>query len=266
MVNGLKRNKKIRNLILFIFTLSIITILFSFSQAKRHTITLSQLEPKSKTSLTRLNHKYYVIGYNNSNCEASYVCYLLTRKMVNNKKYSRGKLTFKRDYLLSCCYSTNTDYKKKGFDKGHLCPADDMSWSSDAMAETFYLSNVCPQNPQLNRGKWKSLEEKVRYWADENDSILIITGPIFTKDIGSIGKHQVKIPNKFYKIIIDISYPTYKAIAFIMDNSFQEKDISSYSTSIKQVEKLSHLNFFPTFDKDEFIQGLEKQDNISLWK
>jgi hypothetical protein len=51
-----------------------------------------------------------------------------------------------------------------------------------------------------------------------------------------------------------------------MDNSYQEKDISSYSTSIKQVENLTHLNFFPAFDKDELIQGLEKQNNISLWK
>jgi endonuclease G len=266
MVNGLKRNKRIRPLYIVLLSLCFIVLFLDFSKIKQRTITLSQLEPKSKTALTRLNHKYYVVGYNEDNCEASYVCYLLTRNMVNNKRYSRGKLTFRKDYLLSYSYATNNDYKKSGYDKGHMCPADDMSWSSDAMAETFYLSNVCPQDPKLNRGKWKSLEEKVRSWADKNDSILVITGPIFTKNVGSIGKNKVKIPTKFYKIIIDISYPSYKAIAFVMDNSYQEKDISSYSTSIKQVETLTHLNFFPAFDKDELIQGLEKQNNISLWK
>ena len=265
MVNGLKRNKKNILILLGVFFLCFILLSLDSNNIKQRNITFNQLEPKSNINLTRLNHKYYVIGYNKSNCEASYVCYLLTKRMVNSKKYSRGKLTFKKDYLLSYSYATNNDYKKSGFDKGHMCPANDMSWSSDAMAETFYLSNICPQDPKLNRGKWKSLEEKVRYWANQNDSILIITGPICTKNEGYISKHQIKVPNKFYKIIIDISYPTYKAIAFVMDNSYQEKDISSYSTSIKQVENLTHLNFFPDFDKDTFIQGLEKQNNISLW-
>ena len=57
------------------------------------------------------------------------------------------------------------DYTKSGYDRGHMAPAADMKWSKQAMEESFYMSNICPQNPNLNRGDWNDLEEKSRQWA-----------------------------------------------------------------------------------------------------
>ena len=39
------------------------------------------------------------------------------------------------------------DYKNSGYDRGHLCPAGDMTFNEQAMSETFYLSNMSPQEP-----------------------------------------------------------------------------------------------------------------------
>ena len=52
-----------------------------------------------------------------------------------------------------------SDYTRSGYDRGHMAPAGDMKWSETAMQESFYMSNVCPQNRNLNRGDWKDLEE-----------------------------------------------------------------------------------------------------------
>lgn len=46
------------------------------------------------------------------------------------------------------------DYTKSGYDRGHMAPAADMKWSKQAMAESFYMSNICPQVGNLNRGDW----------------------------------------------------------------------------------------------------------------
>jgi endonuclease G len=69
-----------------------------------------------------------------------------------------------------------SDYTNSGFDRGHLAPAGDMKWSETAMDESFLMSNISPQKPAFNRGIWKKLEEKIRSWAIENDSIIVVTG------------------------------------------------------------------------------------------
>lgn len=79
--------------------------------------------------------------------------------------------------------ANNSDYSRSGFDKGHMAPAADMKWSNEAMKESFYFSNVCPQHPELNRRKWKTLEDKVREWAVADSAILIICGPVTNKNL-----------------------------------------------------------------------------------
>lgn len=65
------------------------------------------------------------------------------------------------------------------FDHGHMCPAGDNKWSRKAMKETFLLTNICPQNSQLNQETWEHLESHCRWWANKFGTIYIITGPIF---------------------------------------------------------------------------------------
>lgn len=101
--------------------------------------------------------------------------------------------------------ATNEDYTRSGYDRGHMAPAGDMKWSAKAMRESFYLSNICPQKPGLNRGIWKDLEEQARLWAKENGSLLIVTGPVITDDLKRLGKNRVGIPKTFYKVICTIT-------------------------------------------------------------
>ena len=99
-----------------------------------------------------------------------------------------------------------------------MAPAGDMSWSEQAMKESFYYSNMSPQNPSFNRGIWKKTEELTRIWAVENKSLYIVTGPILKKYLPTIGPNKVSIPNYYYKAILDYTEPEIKAIAFLIPN------------------------------------------------
>ena len=112
----------------------------------------------------------------------------------------------------------NEDYTRSGYDRGHLAPAGDMKWSAKAMRESFYLSNICPQKPKLNRGIWKDLEEQCRLWALDNGSLLIVTGPVITGDMKRLGKTGLRYPKPFIRYCVIIRRKGYKGIGFLFEN------------------------------------------------
>lgn len=223
--------------------------------------------PSSSEELKLLDHKYYMVGYDTKHKQAAYVAYLLTAEMVQeNDNVSRKGVGFKKDYLLSDNYATKQDYTNSGYVRGHLCPSKDMCWSFASMKETFYMSNVSPQYQSFNDGLWKKLEGRVRQWAVENDSILVLCGPVLSSKKGEIGENRVSVCSKFYKVVVDISYPTYKMIAFIMDNTNIKGNIFRYCCNVREVEQITGLNFFPSQDANPLIDSLETLTDTKLWQ
>lgn len=236
-------------------------------QETQNQFSLSDALPSSTEKLELLDHKYYVVGYNKKHKQAAFVAYLLTAEMVNeNDNVSRKGVGFKKDYLLSDNYATKQDYTNSGYVRGHLCPSKDMCWSFASMKETFYMSNVSPQYQGFNDGLWKKLEGSVRKWAVENDSILVLCGPVLSSKKGEIGENKVSVCSKFYKIVVDISYPTYKMIAFIMDNTNIKGNIFRYCCNEREVERITGLDFFPSQDGNPLMDSLETVTDINLWR
>lgn len=236
-------------------------------QETQNRFSLSDALPSSTEKLELLDHKYYVVGYNKKHKQAAFVAYLLTAEMVNeNDNVSRKGVGFKKDYLLSDNYATKQDYTNSGYVRGHLCPSKDMCWSFASMKETFYMSNVSPQYQGFNDGLWKKLEGSVRKWAVENDSILVLCGPVLSSKKGEIGENKVSVCSKFYKIVVDISYPTYKMIAFIMDNTNIKGNIFRYCCNEREVERITGLDFFPSQDGNPLMDSLETVTDINLWR
>lgn len=156
--------------------------------------------------------------------------------------------------------SANTDdYRNSGFDRGHMAPAGDMKWSREAMDETFYMTNICPQVKSLNTGPWKKLEEKCRQWALRDSAIVVICGPIiadgFEKRIGATG---VAVPKKFFKVVLAPYLPTPKGIGFIMENSASNPGMQQTAVSIDSVEAATGLDFFHALP-DEIEDIVEAQ-------
>jgi endonuclease G len=139
-----------------------------------------------------------------------------------------------------------------------------MGWSSTVMAESFYYSNMSPQNASFNRGVWKRLEELVRTWAVENKGIYIVTGPVLTVGLQTIGENKVAVPNYYYKAILDYREPNLKAIGFIIPNKGSSEPLYHYAVTIDSVEKFTGLDLFPALP-DKLEVPLEKTLCLNCW-
>jgi endonuclease G len=127
------------------------------------------------------------------------------------------------------------DYTKSGFDQGHLSPNADHAWDADVMRQSFLMSNMSPQRPQLNRLEWEALEAATRAWTLTMGTLVIIDGPIYDTDPMTIGPDHVAVPTRFWKVVI--SPEKDQAIAFEMENGTVRKGpLDPYVVSIAQLQ------------------------------
>ena len=182
---------------------------------------------------TIVEHIAYSVSYNHLFRQANWGAYQLT-KMETIKVIDRSD-KFKPDPLIKGTDNA-IDYKGSGYDRGHLAPSADMTFSKSTMEESFYFSNMSPQNPSFNRGIWNNLEEQVRVWAKEYDSLYIVVGPILNDSLPKIGVHKVAIPKYYFKVILDNRKGHQKAIGFIMENKNSTLPIQHFAVSIYNVE------------------------------
>lgn len=200
--------------------------------------------------------------YNEVHEQASWVAYQLTQSETQG--FVERTDNFREDPMVKTGSATSADYQGSGYDRGHLAPAGDMGWSSLAMSESFYYSNMSPQVPAFNRGIWKRLEEQVRSWAVDYDTLYVVTGPVLTADLSKIGPNQVSVPRYYYKVLLDYSEPQVKGIGFVMPNMGLKLPLQNYAVSIDSVERLTGINFFPKLvDNQEEI--IEKTVCLSCW-
>ncbi|HPX59469.1 MAG TPA: DNA/RNA non-specific endonuclease [Bacteroidales bacterium] len=246
---------------------------FSFSQNinfEKDSIALLEMQPVSITQLEIpycnqedvISHTGFSLLYSNQHKQAHWVAYQLTKEKTT-KAVERGS-SFRPDPKVSTGTANNNDYKGSGYDRGHLAPAADMAWSSKSMKSSFYYSNISPQVPDFNRGIWKKLEALIRTWATDNDTIYVITGPILEEQLPTIGKNKVSVPAAYYKVILDYTLPTIKAIAFIIPNEKSNLPLTHYVVSVDEVEKITEIDFFHRLpDEQEAI--IERTVCKSLW-
>ncbi len=208
-----------------------------------------------------VKHTYYTLSFSKKDEQPEWVAYLLTRSMITGQ--SERTENFRPDPSVPSGSAQLIDYKNSGYDRGHLCPAGDMTFSDQAMSETFYLSNMSPQEPAFNRGIWENLETLVRGWAEEDDSIYIVTGGILKESMGTIGPDRVTVPSKFYKVIYDLTGEK-KMIAFILPNEQGTKPLQDYVVTVDSVQKVTGIDFFPCLP-DSTQNRLESKSDISKW-
>ncbi len=218
----------------------------------------------AKRSEQVIRHEGYTVSYNSDYKIANWVAYELTGEEAKSKKAERSN-KFVPDPAVKGATATNEDYTRTGYDRGHLAPAGDMKWSTKAMRESFYFSNICPQKPGLNRGIWKDLEEQSRLWARDYGSLLIATGPVITDSMKQMGKNRVGVPGAFYKVICYVSGNEYKAIAFILENrDYKKTALKSMAIPVDSVEKVTGIDFFPAVP-DEQEKRMEAKIDWDSW-
>lgn len=210
---------------------------------------------------------YYQLCYRESFEQCEWAAYTITTEKLE-KNVSR-KDSFKADPKISTGSASLEDYRGSGYDRGHIAPAGDFMFNALAMSETFYMSNMSPQVPAMNRGIWAQLEAEGRKWAEKYGIVYIVTGPILeNKTYKTIGINKVAVPDAYYKIflspLISISEENgnenYCAIsaAYIIPNQKGEKAFSEYLCTIREIEEITGINFFYKLD-DELEEKIETQ-------
>lgn len=157
------------------------------------------------------------------------------------------------------------DYRKSGYDKGHMCPAADQKWSEQAMYDCFSFANMTPQDGALNSGAWQTLEKKERKWAMRDSAILIVAGPIYEKsDTMRIGANGVRVPSAFFKVIAAPYLDKPRGIAFVYPNMSSPGNMENYVLTIDDVEKLTGFDFFYNLP-DDLEENIESVASFRDW-
>jgi endonuclease G len=162
---------------------------------------------------------------------------------------------------------THQDYSNSGFDRGHMAPnyAIATRYGAEAQRETFLMSNIVPQSPNLNRIWWRLLEEKeADDFAVRLERVWVTTGPVF-------GEHPkklpagVEIPSACFRILLDEESGQPRVLAFIAPQTVTgHEPLTQFLTSVREIEHQTHLDFFPELPK-EVQERMETTRAERLW-
>lgn len=209
----------------------------------------------------------YTLCYDTAYRQAAWVAYLLTRAEVNRKGAERQNSFCSDPIVLQRGWPTarDRDYTRSGYDRGHLLPSADRDDSPQENRATFYLSNVSPQRPALNRQIWRLLEEQVRRWAKQYDSLYVVTGPVLASGLPRI-KGGVGVPRRYYKALLVWQHGRYHAIAFLLPNQGKiSGKFGDYTLSVNELEKIIGYDLFWRLP-DQIEEHVESEIDTSFWK
>jgi endonuclease G len=172
-----------------------------------------------------------------------------------------------------------SDYDEPVYDQGHMMPFADQRYSKMSGHNSFMMTNMTPQNCQLNRGIWQILEQISRRWADGHDGLYVIAGSVFDRDGDGLRdpdgaaahmksnnkKARVAIPSAFYKVVAfrkpDGGVETVSVLLPHDDNNPTGPAaltyLNAHVTDLATVERLAGLDLFP--------QATQVTESRSLW-
>lgn len=207
-----------------------------------------------------VRHIGYTASYNHGTLVPNWVAWELTKSEACARL--NGQFTFSRDPDVKEPKACREDYGHSGWDKGHMAPRADMRWSQKALEESFYFTNVCPQNHTMNSGAWREIEECTRRLANSHEVVYVVCGPVFNEHrFGTIGKGCVQVPDGFFKALAISTAGGYHTVGFLMDNTPQTDSPEHYAVSVDSVEAVIGRDLFPRGD-----EAAENMIDWDFWK
>jgi len=224
----------------------------------------------------------YVVCYDPAAKIAVWASYQLT---ADDLRKADRRDAFRTDPRLTDTDSAHcADYAGSGYDRGHVVPNSDMGRAAQVQAGTFYLSNMTPQSPALNRGMWRWLEELVRTYVKQYGTLHIITGAVVPENAPTVPSGNVRVPARYYKALlrVDASGTPATALTILLPNlleglpvppgsrgvqgqplSAQAADayLRGHTVSLREIEYLTGVDLLPKLD----AESLKKAVASELW-
>lgn len=205
----------------------------------------------------------YTLSYNASLGHSNWVSWHLDADWMGAVTRCEGQSCFISDKNLPFGYFrvSHKDYTGSGFDRGHVCPSADRTKTEAENRNTFLMTNMCPQAPNLNQQTWRLLEDYCQSTLiPSGNECYIIAGGHGTGGDGSKGKKDkiaggnVNVPSTCWKIVVvvpsssvDISRidTLTRIIAVQMPNSqsIDKKNWGKYRVSVDSLEEVTGFDF-----------------------
>ena len=206
-----------------------------------------------------VNRADYALSYNNSKGIPNWVSWHLSSAWTGSASRCN---CFKQDSSLPSNFfkASTSDYTGSGYDRGHLCPSADRTYSSTANSNTFYMTNIAPQAADNNQRSWASLEDYCRTLAAQGNELHIIAGVAGSGGTGkngyrtTIDNGNISVPDSFWKVILilpngtnDVSRVT-TSTRVIAVNIPNDQGINTnwanYRTTVNYIESITGLDLF----------------------
>lgn len=205
----------------------------------------------------------YTVSYNQKLKLPNWVFWHLTKERADGDVKRPGN-AWQEDMDVLEPRANSDDYRGSGWSRGHMCPAGDNKWDTEAMRETFLYTNICPQDARLNSGDWNEIEIQCRRWAQKYGDIYIVCGPVLYNKVNrTIGVNQVVVPDAFFKVVLCLNGAP-KGIAFICKNEGENLKTADYVTTISRVEQIIGIEFFPSLPNG-IVDIVKKKADINKW-
>lgn len=220
------------------------------------------LVPSSTTGAI-VKHEHFMLSYNEPFEQAEWVAHILKREHLTYD--DRKRPYFIEDPKVKTKSADWRNYKGSGYDRGHLCPAGDRRFSEQAYNETFYTSNISPQDKDFNAGVWNRLELHTRQWAKKYGELFVLTGGVLEDGLMEIGDEDVDVPRYFYKIVARGDTKKLKIIAFLILGEESSEPLQRFTVTIDKIEKMTGIDFFEKLPDSQEAK-LEGSVNLDEWK
>lgn len=220
-----------------------------------------------------LVNRFYMVGYSYYFRQAKWALEIVDPGKRDMDEVERMN-NFRPDFRIPKRFRGDlSDYLRSGYHRGHLVASANLNDEEVQNSETFLLSNMSPQQPALNTGRWRELEMAVRR-LDNKEKILetyVISGPIFDFDrrIEMIGESDnngisIPIPSHFYKcVLIEERSGKLKMWAFEMENAAQGGELKDYRVSTSYIEQRAGISLWDNLVGPEV--EAEKKRVRAMW-
>ncbi len=193
--------------------------------------------------------RYFTIGYSWYFRQAKWTLEIINRNEYLGKEVERSN-NFRADVRLPYRFRAGLNvFKGSGYDRGHLAGSANNDILQIQNSETFLLSNMSPQAPNLNRRLWKNLEDAVRVLNNKKEILetYVLTAPVFYFDklIKTIGDPNdemgidIPVPHAFVKSVLAEDDKGKLCLwTFKMDNEEMTGKIEDYLVNTYDMEQL----------------------------
>jgi len=234
--------------------------------------------PPTPGPIVYTNH---VLEYDSSRKVPKWVAEHLTSQNVHQNLANRKGVKFDRDPDIPSMFSSdNTDYWGSGWSRGHMAPAGDNKHCQDSMKDTFFLTNIVPQDINNNGGYWNRLEIWCRDLTKSYQDVWVISGPMWlpteseqSEQVGAgdspgpgrrrksevktvkysvLGAGQVAVPTHLYKIILVTDPKLDQPLlgCFIVPNiPIADKHLGKFQVKLEDIEKNVGVIFHPSLER-----------------